>query len=215
MRLFNGKSFIGLLIFIILFSCSSRLSSQEYKIGFEAGPNLSKGRVTGAPDSLGGVRYNKILLSYHLNGFFAFKSKGFMGISATPGLNIKGTSYSSVNGNKNDRLSLYYFHFPVMADFYLTKKLEFSIGPDPAVLLHASARIDGTRGGVTDWYERFEMSAIAGFSYRINNTISAGIRYSHAFSWFDELIITDTSGENVIHLHEYNHTLMFSIRFAW
>lgn len=207
MRLFNGKSLTGLLIFIILFICSFLLSAQEYKIGFEAGPNLSTRKFT---------KFSNIALSYHINGYFAYNSQGFLGISAMPGFILRGNSYGSGDNTNKQRLNLYYFHLPVLADFYLTKKLVFSIGPEPAILLHASAiNYNFGNASIIDMFEKFEFSGIAGFSYRINNMLAARVSYSHAFNWFWDISLTNPNGEIIEHIYDYHRTLLFSLRCSW
>lgn len=216
MKILIDKSWFRIFILALLTSCYAPVPAQEFRIGFEAGPNVSLTRMIYKPQTLSGNRFSKPLFSAHVNGYFAYKGKGFMGISVRPGLSVKGSTSESLSSDANDRLSLYYLHLPVMADFYLTPKLEFSIGPEPAVLILASARVDGTPGVVlTDFYKTFEFSGIAGFSYRINERLSAGVRYSHAFTWFSGIGYTDVNGEYIGKMDEYNHTVMFSLRCSW
>ena len=216
MQLTVGNSFIRTIALMLLSGWCLQVSAQEFRIGFEAGPNLSLTRMIFNPKTLSDNNFSKPLFSAHVNGYFAYKGKGFMGISVRPGLSVKGSTSESLSSDANDRLSLYYLHLPVMADFYLTPKLEFSIGPEPAVLILASARVDGTPGVVlTDFYKTFEFSGIAGFSYRINERLSAGVRYSHAFTWFSGIGYTDVNGEYIGKMDEYNHTVMFSLRCSW
>ncbi len=216
MKILIDKSWLRIFILALLTSWYVPVSAQEFRIGFEAGPNLSLARITYKPKTVADTEYSKVLLSAHVNGYFACKGKGFMGISVRPGLSVKGSSYKSLSADANDRLNLFYLNLPLMADFYLTRKLEFSIGPEPAVLLLTSARMDGHPGVIlSDMYETFELSGIAGFCYRINERLSAGLRYSHAFSWSSEMAFYDINGEFIGHFYEYNHTLMFSLRCAW
>jgi len=216
MKLTVGNSFISTIALMLLSGWCLKVSAQEFMIGFEAGPNLSLTRMIFNPKTLADNSFSKPLFSAHVNGYFAYKGKGFMGISVRPGLSVKGSTSESLSADANDRVSLYYLHLPVMADFYLSRKLEFSIGPEPAVLMLASARVDGTPGVVlTDLYETFEFSGIAGFSYRINERLSAGVRYSRALTWSSGIGYTDVDGEYIGHMHEYNHTLMFSLRCTW
>lgn len=200
---------IVLILYLLLFT-GHRLYSQEFKIGFLAGMDVSKIYFRDLPGESSGYII-KPMLSYNLNAYFAYKSKGIFGASVEPGFIQKGYTQKLQAGNVSCHLN--YLQMPFLADLWFTDKLYFSIGPEIAYLLSAKLKTQSDRGDISDLYSKYkvEISAISGLNYSINSNFNTGLRYSLGLSKIREVIYTDENGYLIATPGEYNQYLQLVI----
>ena len=188
------------------------LFSQEFKFGFLAGFDVAKSYLANnIPENTANSDYHP-MISYNVNGYIGYKSKGIWGLSVEPGFIQKG--YSIKFQNHNVRFQLNYLQMPVLADIYFTDKIFLSVGPELAYLLNAKIKTVSDKGDISDIYDRkFELSGIAGINYKITGKFDAGFRYSHGFMYTMEIPYTDANGHLIAKSEEYNQYFQLIVRY--
>ncbi|MDD2632634.1 MAG: porin family protein [Bacteroidales bacterium] len=189
------------------------IQAQEFNFGLSAGVDVTNVRLSNSCTYYS-VQYDP-MIAFNLNAFAAYRSAGFWGITAEPGFIRKGAVMSvAYNLEKHEtHLRLNYIQLPVLADFYITKKLSLSVGPEFAYLLSAKVHYDGNNTDISDGYDpKFEVSGMAAINYTILPRIDIALRYSHGFTTISEMEFTNEMGEPTGEAKEKSQYLQLMVR---
>ena len=111
------------------------------------------------------------------------------------------------------QLRLNYIQLPLLAEFYITKKLFLSVGPEFAYLMSAKVNNDGNKTDVSNGYNpKFEISGMAAINYAIFPRVDIALRYSHGFTTTSEISFTDIHGQPCGEAKEKNQYLQLMVR---
>jgi hypothetical protein len=187
--------------------------AQEFNFGASAGVDVSNIRVSNTCTYYL-VQYDPTL-AFNLNGFAAYRSASFWGITAEPGFIRKGAISSVAFAAEGDEshLRLNYIQLPLLADFYLTKKLYLSVGPEFAYMVSAKAKDDDDKVDFYSHYDKkIEISGMAAINYTILPKVDIALRYSHGFTTTSEISFTDIYGQPCGEAKEKNQYLQLMVR---
>jgi hypothetical protein len=187
--------------------------AQEFNFGASAGVDVSNIRVS-KTSSFDVVDYDP-MVAFNLNAFAAYRSASFWGITAEPGFIRKGAILSvAFDPEKYEsQFRLNYIQLPLLADFYLTKRLFLSVGPELAYLISAKVNYDGNTTDISNGYDpKFELSGMAAISYAILPRVDIALRYSHGFTTISEMEFTNETGEPIGEAKEKNQYLQLVVR---
>lgn len=190
------------LILITLIS----LNAQNLEFGIKSGLGIANMHITNLSDSESNSDIFSPIISYSINGTLNYKSKGFWGFSIEPGIIKKGWK---PNGSTN-KMKLIYLQMPLLSDFYLSKKVFLSLGPEINYLVNAK---NDTQNN-TKYFYRTELSGVIGGTYSISDNLDVGIRYSHGLTQISDIIWKiGESGEFLgIEYKDYNQYLQVFIK---
>ncbi|MCK5774537.1 MAG: PorT family protein [Bacteroidales bacterium] len=135
---------------------------------------------------------NYLMLSYNINGSYSFKGKGKIGFSVEPGYIRKGaafrdnayTLYMEEDGKTKYRH--HYLNMPILFDWYISKKLSLSIGPELGYLLSVTIKENNKVEKHEPYGERFQLSALIGINYEIMRYLDIGFRYNHELPFYKD-----------------------------
>ena len=203
-------------ILILLFILPGLTKAQELKFGGISGVMVSKAffKNSSATDLYETDDIDS-RVSFNVNAFVAYKNSERWGISVEPGFIQKGFSLPVENGTiqGDAKIRLNYIQLPVLAEFYATKKLYFSVGPEFAYLLNAKYKMQ-EKTDITDIYDnRFEVSGLAGVNYNIYKNFDIGLRYSRGLTKTSGIIFMNEQGEYTGESKEFNQYLQFILKF--
>jgi hypothetical protein len=182
----------------------SFIMAQDFKYGIQSGLVLTNIYSKSKPKNDVFDNWYNPMLSYCINGYVGYKGKSFFGISAEPGFIQKGgiVNYNQDTKDDDERLNYNYIQLPVLADFYLIKRLKISLGSEFSFLTNP------------DNIEKFEMSGLLGLSFDLNNKLDLGLRYSRGFTSTSSILLTDEFGNPTDDYYkEYNQYLAVFVRF--
>ena len=200
-------SVLGLLLIAI------NSQAQEFNFGASAGVDVTNIRLSNSCTYYL-VQYDP-MVAFNLNAFAAYRSASFWGITAEPGLIRKGAIISGAYDleKHESHLRLNYIQLPLLADFYITKKLFLSVGPEFAYLMSAKVNNDGNTADISNAYDnKFEVSGMAAISYTILPRVDIALRYSHGLTTISEMEFTNEMGEPVGEAKEKNQYLQLMVR---
>ena len=203
----------------LIFLIGMKINAQGIKFGLTAGSVFANANLTNKPDHYGHYRVYYPMLSYNINGYIGYKSAGFWGLSAEPGIIQKGGIQRYDKSTKNDdlRFQLNYLQLPLLAEIYFNDKLFASIGPEIAYMMNAKVTnkiFSKYKSDITKLYDnKFELSGIIGINYNIIQKIDVGLRYNHGLTYTQEIIWTDEIGTPLGTSKEYNQYIQFILRF--
>jgi hypothetical protein len=192
------------------------LNAQEFNFGITAGFDIANARLTNKPSSYGAYRTYYPLTAFNINAHFGFKSNSFWAITTEPGFIQKGgvIRYDDNYRDKDAKLISNYIQFPVLIDFYLTKKLSLSIGPEFAYMIGTKAKSKENSKDITDLYDnKFEISGLIGINYSVFKYIDLGLLYNHGLTYTQIISFTDDTGTKVGEGKVYNQYFQLFVRF--
>lgn len=192
------------------------LNAQDFGFGLVAGLDVANTRITNIPSSYDGNRPYHPLIAFNINAHINFKSKSFWAVSIEPGFIQKGEliRYDDDDKNKDVRIINNYIQVPVFVDFFPTKRLSLSVGPEFAVMLNAKAKSKDDSNDISDMYdEKFEISAIVGINYNVIKYIDIGLRYSRGLTHILAFSFIDETGTTIGDGKMYNQYFQFFVRF--
>lgn len=147
--------------------------------------------------------------SYNINCFISYKSQGFLGFSLEPGYIIKG---SGLGLNSKDEFKC--FQFPLLAEVYILKKLNFSIGPEFSYMFSAKSINPSYVIDISDQYNKtFELSGFIGINYLIFRGIGIGIGYNHGITYIRKSPWGSISNPMEGSSNQYNQYLQIRISY--
>lgn len=190
--------------------------AQNFKYGLQGGIDLSNMIVTNLPDSLANQFDIEPIITYNINGYVGFKSKGFWGLSIEPGFMQKGAIYKNENDNKS-RIKINYIQLPVLFDIYLYKRISLSIGPEIGCMFSAKSKTDYETFDVGNIYNnKFELSGLIGFNYNLLKNIDIGVNYSRGLTYISKHNWVDVNGIETGRISkEYNQYFQFITRWKF
>jgi len=98
-----------------------------------------------------------------------------MGISIEPGIIQKGTKYTFDSGDNNSAVIKYtYVQVPILGNFHLSEKIYISAGPEFSYLIKSK---------IFKPEKLFEISALIGLNYCLNEIMDIGFRYGHGITY--------------------------------
>lgn len=164
------------IIFLFILQMPLLIWGQRFNGGIFGG--ISASQVDG--DSYAG--FDKVGLhgGVFVNTFFSEKVGAQMEIKYTGRGARKKTSESDPSIYK---LSLHYIDIPVMLNFIVQKKIIIEAGLIPGYLFASGGEDSGGRldsDFLVD-FKKFDFNWLLGLRYKVNDNISAGIRYSYSF----------------------------------
>src|SRR3972149_6768035 len=208
------KTMLTLIILGLTSFSGLNINAQDFRFGLLAGLDIANSHWINIPDMYGGSKKLYPMISFNLNAYAGYKSVGLWGMSVEPGFIQKG----GVQKFFGDvvRLQLNYIQLPVLADFYLSDRFFISAGPELAYAIDMKAK-SITRNYVTDisdFYDnRFELSGMIGLNYKIIEKLDIGLRYNHGITNTSSFEYTDSNGNPLGEMKEYNQYIQLILRF--
>lgn len=179
------KAISLIIAFTLLFGLLSQ--AQKLSYGLSGGIDYIGIHSTEKFESLSGEDIFDPMLTFNINGYFAYKSKGLIGISIEPGYMRKGmiTNQKGVWITEDPVKLIYnYIQLPILADFYISDHFYISAGFEFDYLFELKA----VAGNMTENYElpdqRFQLSGMAGINYEIMKNLDIALRYSHELPYY-------------------------------
>ena len=204
-----------LLLVSLLIFMSGVTIAQELQFGGLTGISASKAFSKNSSPEIYETDDINPRVSFNVNAFVAYKTSERWGVSVEPGFIQKGFSLPVETGTTQGdaKIRLNYIQLPVLAEFYATQKLYFSVGPEFAYLLNARYKMQ-EKTDITDIYDnRFEVSGLAGVNYNIYQNFDIGLRYSRGLTKTTGIIFTNSAGEYAGESKEFNQYLQFIVKF--
>lgn len=202
----------------LLFLVTIYIHAQDVKFGLQTGLVVANSCMTDYPAVQGNEapRVYYPLISGNLNAYFGYKTKGIFGFSVEPGFIQKGEILEGNKDHNDDdiKMKYNYLQMPILADFFITKDLFVSIGPELAYMVSAKAKSKDHANNIYDWIDnKFEFSGILGVSYTFFKKLDVGLRYNHGITLINEITLTDEEGMITGTIKEYNQYFQLLIRF--
>ncbi|NCA86467.1 MAG: PorT family protein [Clostridia bacterium] len=201
------------LMMLSLLFIAINIQAQEFNFGLSSGADITNIRLSGSMSDKY-VEY-KPTVAFNLNAFAAYRSAGFLGITAEPGFIFKGAKVTDVYSTEKHkaRWIFPYLQLPLLADFYLTDKLYLSVGPEFSYMIAAKIYYDAKFTDISYAYDnKFEVSGMAAINYTILPKVDIALRYSHGFTKTTQIDFTDIHNEPLGHVKEYNQYLQLLLR---
>jgi hypothetical protein len=169
-------------IFTIFWVLNIEAQNISYGITYGGGISISKAYNTSGDTSYDPSFYP--VISFNVDGFFEYKLSKSWALSAEAGFIRKGGKSGGFNRHMEEIvLRLNYIHIPIMAKYYATKWLSFSIGPEFAYLLNSKESLTFYSSGLTDFRDdAFEISAMIAMNFSISRKFDLGFRYNHGLT---------------------------------
>jgi hypothetical protein len=201
------------LLVLCLVFIAFNTQAQEFNFGASAGVDVSNIRVfNSSPYDI--IEYDP-MVAFNLNVSAAYRSASFWGITAEPGFIRKGAilTFAYDLEKYESQFRLNYIQLPLLADFYITKKLFLSVGPELAYLISATVNYDGNTADISNVYDnKLEVSGMAAINYAIFPRVDITLRYSHGFTTISKMEFTNEMGEPVGEAKEKNQYLQLMVR---
>lgn len=201
-------------IFTFFWVLNSKAQNISYGITYGGGISISNAFYTSDYTPID--PFFSPIISFNVDGFIEYKLSKSWALSAEAGFIRKGSKNSGFNRIMETIVfRLNYIHIPIMAKFYATKWLSFSIGPEFAYLLNSKENLTFYSRGVTDFRDdAFEISALIAMNFSISRKFDLGLKYNHGltkavtFQWFHYTDDTPYRELNV-----YNQYFQLFMRF--
>lgn len=118
-----------------------------------------------------------------VHSFRSYQSN--LGFTIETGYLLKGIRIE----NESLDYRLHYINIPLLVDYYPTKKLKISAGPEIGFLADARNRLtDSTSVTIDNIYDqRWDVSGTIGVSYALDFFVEVGARYNRSFTKFSNL----------------------------
>jgi hypothetical protein len=197
---------LSILVVFALFS-GINIKAQGFKYGIEAGFDFANIQFKGFNEK------DYILMpSYNFNLFAGYQFNKLIGFTIEPGFMQKGGLVKSWNGNF--RVQKNYIQFPLLVDFYITKRLYLSTGPEFAFLMSAQIWSSNWSGSIYDQHDtKFEFSGLIGINYNIYKSFDIAFRYNHGISNFKRIYMDAHDGSYMGESREYNQYFQLLVRY--
>ena len=157
------------------------IQAQTYSLGLRTGYNQST--LKSDDESALGLRDRQSFSIGLVHSIRPHQSD--FGVTIETGYLLKGVRIDS-------ELLDYRFHYinaPILLDYYPTKRLKISAGPEIAYLADARNRLnDSTSVTLKDTYDqRWDVSGTVGVSYQLDFFVEVGARYNTSFTKFSNV----------------------------
>ncbi|NVO12305.1 MAG: PorT family protein [Bacteroidales bacterium] len=200
------KIILGLLLASLLSA-----NAQNLKFGILAGFDVANSQLMNKPKGFDSRVYYP-MISFNLNGYVSCRNSGFWGLSAEPGFIQKGGRQKGID--EDIRFQINYIQLPILLDLYISDKFFISIGPEFSYLINAKAKSKHNSNNITDLYDkRFELSGLVGINYQLTDKLNIGMRYNHGLTYTSKITFTDSFGNQLGDMKEYNQYFQLIVRF--
>ncbi len=171
-----------LLTVSLIFASFTNGNAQEFQLGAKAGINFTS--VTG--DNTSDITSITEFQSFGLVAEIPFSEK----LSFQPEL-----MYSAQGFDLNeDLVSLKYLNVPLMAKYYITKRLNIEAGPQFGYLLSAKQEDND----VDDNFNNIDFGVNFGLGYKLENGLNFGARYNLGLSNINDADVLDDKNRNSV-----------------
>jgi hypothetical protein len=198
--------------FVLVLILASSTKAQKLKYGFSIGLALTD--IRSIPNNKYKAEAINPRISFNINGYLEYKTSKLLGLSIEPGFIQKGYKFSHDEGRADDIIiKLNYIQFPIQANFYLTKKVFLSFGPEFSYKINSRVKEEDYSGDASDLYnKKFEISGLAGINLIIIKRINLGFRYNHGITNIFNMNAFGNSG--IDESKEFNTYLQLLIRLT-
>lgn len=172
------------IIAIVTFFWVLNIEAQNISYGITYGLGISIAHSFNTSDYSSADPFFHPVASFNVDGFIEYKLSKSWALSAEAGFIRKGGASDNFQRHMAIAyLRLNYIHMPIMAKYYATKWLSFSIGPEFAYLLNSSESLTFYSSGLTDFRDdAFEISAMIAMNFSISRMFDLGFRYNHGLT---------------------------------
>ena len=129
------------------------------------------------------------IITYNINGYFAYKSKGIFGVSIEPGFMIKGAKnelHEALWGDELIKIRDSYLQLPVLINFHISDRFYFSSGFEFAYMIkYYSLQANNTELHTLP-KQRFQLSGMVGINYEVMKNIDIALRLNHELPYYRE-----------------------------
>ncbi|TXE20321.1 PorT family protein [Psychroserpens burtonensis] len=163
-----------LLSTIAIFGISNLINGQNIDFGFKTGLNIS--------NIAGGETDRNNLFVFHIGGFAEFKINEKFSLQPELLYSRQGSEV----GN-SVKIKLDYLAIPLMAKYYLSKKISLEAGPQISFLVND--KFDFNESSISDAdtdASSFDFGLNFGFGYNINSKLSTQVRYNYGITTISE-----------------------------
>lgn len=171
-----------LILSVVFFLGINSISAQEHQFGIIAGIGGSNDYQKKIHPAHPIEKDSKPIFAYHFNLSYTLKFNR-IGIAIEPGYIRKGSKILNANSSLEwdyDWFNKYnYLYAPLLVNWYLGKRIYFSLGPEFAYHLSTISIREGKEYTYKDIDDRFQLSGIIGLSFQIMKNLDVGLRYSH------------------------------------
>jgi len=171
---------LGIIFFFIL-SVHFSSHAQNYSFGLRVG--YSQSDLKSDDVSAFDLKDRQAFSIGLVHSFRQYQSN--LGFTIETGYLLKGVRIESESLDYR----LHYINAPILLDYYPTKKLKLSIGPEIGFLADARNRLtDSTSITIDNVYDqRWDVSGTLGISYALDFFVEVGARYNRSFTKFSNL----------------------------
>ena len=162
--------------------------------------------------------YYKPLHSWHAGAEARLQHNDRLAFAAGLRYSRKGyrTDADKVSAGGISDLYLYYLNLPVVADYSLWRNFSLQAGLEPGYLLHMRVKLDGvTVKPANKFYNDFDLGAVAGLEFRINDAFYVGLRHTFGIYSVAEIEYTDPNGESAGNTRTRNSATQLSIGYRF
>ncbi|RZJ50011.1 MAG: PorT family protein [Flavobacterium sp.] len=175
------------------------INAQQTKFGVKGGLNIS---------SFSGNNNSKGLLGFHIGGLAEIKIIERLSVQPEILFSTQGASFDPNGDIIGGDTKLNYINIPVLAKFYITKKVTVESGPQIGFLV--SARDTGY--DVKDMYRSTDLGINFGGGYNFTDHFAVGLRYTVGLSRVLDSSIYDY---NSYHDSAKNSNLALSLEYKF
>ncbi|WP_297087165.1 porin family protein [uncultured Draconibacterium sp.] len=199
------------IIGLLFFSCIN-LNAQNFDLGIAAGFDVASLHVSNSSENNFIYEISPIA-TYNINGYLSYKNKSFWGFSVEPGVIRKGWNQSLNSNDPENKMRLTYIQMPILSDFHVSDRFYMSIGPEISYLINAKNKYESNTQDIIEFLNQFELSGVAGINYKINETFSTSIRYSHGLTEISKDILwTYSETENPEKSKDFNQYIQILLK---
>ena len=214
------KSFSGWITLALIFYSGVNLRSQNFSFGIGSGMGITQIRTTDRPDDFPDLRFYYPLLSYNVNTFLGYKSSHGWGLSIEPGYILKGgVLHHQSSAGAQIKIKFDYIRTPLLFDLFLSDKWTISFGPEFAYMTGAKSVPGSEPNSPIDLYNdiydhHFEISGVIGVCFKMNDKVDVGLRFGEGLTRTSNKFFTNSNGDNLGDLKEYNQYLHGVVKYA-
>ncbi len=210
---------------LLLMAAASVSAQLRPKISLSAGGNVSTVRWYN-PFELNGQtipsnEYDETAFGFQGGLSVEFPVSSAFGIVVSPTFSRRGFSTNEELSGVGSRVRLDYFDLPVLFRFAPVGRFFIKAGPAISYMARAETIRDGEPVGndeiLGELYNVFDLSAVLGLGYDINERLTLNLRAFHGFLTVIDTQFTDGNGESLVDGSEpklLNQSLQLSIQYA-